>query len=465
MPQDAFTIRRNAEELNTALKGGRINRINQPSREELSFLIYTGKRTVKLVLNANASDCGVYFTDDEQENPLVAPNFCMLLRKHLQSAEILGVETVGFERIYRIRLACVSDFSSCERVLYAEIMGKYSNLILTENGVILGALKTTSLDENCKRMILTGAKYVLPAPQDKADPQNLNELRRALTGAEGDAHALFTRVAGLAPCTAERIAEGFRGGDYAEYVHAFIFSEPTSPCVLKRNGKPADFYAYFVEGAEPCVTLSEAQTAYYNEKRAIKRFDALSRKLGSAVNAAIKKQEKRLAQILDKRRECENAEELRIKGELITANLYRLERGMKSCELENYYDGTALKISLDVQLTPAQNAQNYYKKYRKQKRTLEALAPQETEVRSELDYSESLRAAILSASSEDDLKCTEEELFAAGLLKAPQEKSKKKKAEIPFRPFEKAGFRIFAGRNNLQNARLLKTGSAEDVWL
>ena len=157
MPQDAFTLRLNAKELDAALSGGRINRISQPGREEVSMDIYTGKRTVKLILNANASDCGIYFSEDERENPLVAPNFCMLLRKHLQSAEITCVEQVGFERILALHFKCVSDFSSCERILYAEIMGKYSNLLLTENGIILGALMTNTPDDGCRRLILPGA--------------------------------------------------------------------------------------------------------------------------------------------------------------------------------------------------------------------------------------------------------------------------------------------------------------------
>ena len=178
MPQDAFTLRLTAKELNAALTGGRINRINQPEREELSFIIYTGKRTVKLTLNANAADCGAYFTEDDRENPLVAPNFCMLLRKHLQGAQILGVEQVGFERILALRFLYVSDFSTAERVLYAEIMGKYSNLLLTEKGVILGALKTTSADEHCKRLILPGAKYTLPEPQDKVNRVLIPYLHR-----------------------------------------------------------------------------------------------------------------------------------------------------------------------------------------------------------------------------------------------------------------------------------------------
>lgn len=465
MPQDAFTLRRNALELNEALRGGRINKINQPEKEELSFIIYTGKRTVKLVLNVNASDCGVYFSEAEQENPLVAPNFCMLLRKHLQGAEILEVAQVDFERILKIRLGCTSDFSSCERELYCEIMGKYSNLILTENGVILGALKTASLDVNCKRMIFAGVKYALPAPQDKIDPRDLEALKSALAGEEGNARFLFLRVAGLAPCTAEKIAESYRGGDYASHVQDFIFQSPTVPYLVLRDGKPADFTAYAAESGIPCGSLSDAQCRFYTRRREEKDLGALTRKLSSAVSAVVKKQEKRLAQISERRRACADAELNRVKGELLTANLYLLSRGMKECELDNYYDGSKLNISLDPALPPAQNAQAYYKKYRKQKRTLEILAPQEEEVRAELDYAESLLSLISASAGKEDLKCVEEELFSAGILKEPRERTRKKKEESTFRTFEKDGFRIFAGRNNLQNDKLLKTGAPNDLWL
>lgn len=465
MPQDAFTLRRNASELDEALKGGRINRINQPGKEELSLIIYTGKRTVKLVLNVNASDSGVYFSETEQDNPLVAPNFCMLLRKHLQGAEILQISQVGFERILEIRLRCTSDFSSCERSLFCEIMGKYSNVILTENGVILGALKTAALDSDCKRMIFPGAKYALPAPQaDKVDPRDIGALAAALKGEEGNARFLFLRVAGLAPCTAEKIASEYRGGDYAAFVQNFIFSHPVAPRLILRDGKPVDFTAYETEGGIVCDSLSQAQCRFYALKRAEKDLGALTRKLSSAVSSVVKKHEKRLAQIAERRRDCADAEENRLKGELITANLYALSRGMKSCELDNYYDGSKLKIALDLTLTPAQNAQQFYKKYRKQKRTLEILDPQEAEVRAELGYAESLQALISSANGMEDLKCVEEELLVAGFLKE-QGKARKKKETATFRTYEKDGFRILAGRNNLQNDKLLKSGAPDDIWL
>lgn len=468
MPQDAFTLRLSARELDAALKNGRVNRVNQPSREELSLIIYTGTRTVKLTLNANASDCGAYFSEDDRENPLVAPNFCMLLRKHLQNAQILSAEQVRFERILAFRFRCVSDFSTAERILYAEIMGKYSNLILTENGVILGALKTTSADEACKRMILPGAKYVLPAPQDKTDPSDFQALTALCASAAGDLeHFLFTHVAGLAPSTARQIAEGYRGGDLAKYVYGYIFSDEIAPCVLERDGDVVDFYARNAAGAIPFRTLSQAQTYFYAKRRARKELEGTRRRLTAAVNAALKKQEKRLSQILDKQKEATDCETVRIKGELLTANLYALSRGMRACELANFYDetGKTMKIALDPTLTPAQNAQAYFKKYRKQKRTLEALAPQESEVRAELSYLSSLLPVLAQADSLTDLRAAEEELTDAGLLKASQERTRKKRPEIPFRAYEKDGFRIFAGRSNIQNDRLVRMSAPDDVWL
>ena len=394
-----------------------------------------------------------------------------LLLQYLQGAQIVRVETVGFERIIAFRLHCISDFSECERVLYAEIMGKYSNLLLTENGVILGALKTTSADEQCRRLILPGAKYVLPAPQDKVDPRDKLALSALCAHAEGDlAHFLFTNVSGLAPCTAELIAKNFSGGDLAAHVYDFIFSDEVQPCVVERGGTVVDFHARMAENATKFATLSEAQCYFYAKKRSKNLLEGARRRLSSAVSQAIKKQEKRLAQILEKQRTAADAESIRQKGELITANLWALTRGMKSCELVNYYDekGGTVRIALDERLTPSQNAQAYFKRYQKQKRTLEALAPQEADVRRELAYLESLPPLLSSADSTDDLKALEEELVAAGLIKLPQlpqARGAKKKPEIPFRVYEAGDFAVYAGRSNLQNDRLVRSSAPDDIWL
>ena len=170
MPQDAFHIRRLTAELHSFLVGGKINRISQANKDDLTFIIYTGKSTVKLLLSANASGARVCLSSIEKEPAPIAPNFCMLLRKHLLGAEILEIRQHEFERIVEIDLHCVTDFSESKRTLHCELMGKYSNVVLTENGVILGALKTTALEDSSKRILLSGAKYFYPVPQDKLSP-------------------------------------------------------------------------------------------------------------------------------------------------------------------------------------------------------------------------------------------------------------------------------------------------------
>lgn len=460
MPQDAFTLRLSAKELDAALRGGKISKIVQPGREETVLYIYTQKNTVKLVLNVNASDCGVYFTENDAEAPLVAPNFCMLLRKHLQNAEIRSVSLVGFERIVKFELRCSSDFNDCTRELYAEIMGKYSNVILTENGVILGALKTTSADLSAKRMILAGAKYALPAAQEKADPSDKAALKKALENATGDlGNAIFMRVAGLAPHTAEQIAKSYTGGDLADHVQSYIFCDDLSPRVGER-----DFYARETTGI-PFATLAAAQTYFYDTRRKKKTFEGKRKRLQAACASALKKHEKRLAQTIEKRNQCKDCELLRIKGELLTAHLYEIGRNAEGVELDNYYDGTKLKIALDRALSPAQNAQAYFKRYRKQKRTAEFLAPQEEETRREIEYLHTLAAAVASAEEENDLIPLEEEFLAAKLLEPPKEKKRKAPPEVGWRTYEKDGFTVFAGRNNLQNEKLVRAAAPDDLWL
>ncbi len=467
MPQDAFTLRHIARELNGLIGGGRINKIIQPDKDEVHLILYTGGRTRKLILSTNASECGAYFDASETEVPLVAPNFCMLLRKHIQGAEILSAELVGFERIMLFRMRGSTEFETAEHRLYLEVMGKYSNLILCDGqDVILGALKMTSLDAGTKRMIFAGVKYALPAPQEgKVSALDRAALAAVLQNAPSDlGHYLFTRVMGLAPSTAENIAASYRGGDLTEHVYNYIFSDMVCPCVVMRDGIPVDFAARMTEGGQAFETLSEAQSYYYARRRTAKKFEGTKRRLNAAVSAAVKKQEKRLAQILEKQRECADCEQLRVKGEVLTANLYALSRGMQGAELDNWYDGTRIRIALDARLTPSENAQSYFKRYRKQKRTLEMLAPQEAETREELEYLLSLSAALASAETEEDLLSAEEELMQAGLIRE-QQKRTKKRPEVPFRTFEKEGFRIVAGRNNLQNDRLVRGASPDDFWL
>ena len=481
MPQDAFHIRRLSAELNSLLVGGKINRISQVNKDELTLIIYTGKTTVKLILSANASNARVCLSLTEKEPAPVAPNFCMLLRKHLQNAEILSVHQKDFERIIEITLHCTSDFSECERTLHCELMGKYSNIVLTEKGVVLGALKTTSLLDESHRVLLAGARYEYPAPQEKISPfdgagmrslmQSFEEIHPEGWEDETLAKYLFENVFGIALPTAREIvkrAKRVRMPLWA-FVGSFCESEPCAPCLKVCEGIPTDFFAFSIEGGVPTPSLCKAEDEYYTYKETKKGLEDKKRRLESAAKTGKKKAGKRLSEILERLKEAEKAEENRIKGELLTANLYRLEKGANSVELENWYEenGGKIKILLDSTLTPAQNAQRYFKTYNKQKRAKEVLTPMQRTEEREVDYAESILSSIARAETDEDLKEIETELIENGLLRAPKARvgGKKKELPVPFRSYEHDGVKILLGRNNLQNDRLLKESAPDDIWL
>ncbi len=470
MPQDAFTIKYIAAELKEKLVGGKISRIIQPSRDELTFIIYTGKANVKLEACLSAHSSRLSLTDCDRAVPLTAPNFCMLLRKHLQNAEILDVAQPDFERIIYFDLKCVSDFSSSVMRLYFEIMGKYSNAVLCENGIIVGALKTTSLGENTKRVLFGGVKYTAPEPQDKVSPDDITGLKQIMEYASGDiAKFISNRVKGIAYATAMDMERAYGGNITAQNIYDYVFGENLNPCVTYSDGQPDDFKAKF-NGNETEIkkysSVLEAQTAYYSYAFAKRSFNEKKNRLESALNAAVKKVEKRLAAAAEKLQECSGAETVKLKGELLTANIYAVERGMTSFNAPNYYDpdGGTVKIELDRTLTPSQNAQKYYKRYAKLKRTQSSVESQRAESEEKYDYYKSIAAHICGAECLSDLEEIEEELLNLALIK--KNETKKKKTSPPsYRTYSYGGFKIIAGRNNLQNERLTKSLSPEDIWL
>ena len=492
MPQDAFHIRRLAQELNTFLVGGKVNRISQVNKDELTLIIYTGKTTVKLILSANASNARVCLSLTEKEPAPVAPNFCMLLRKHLQNAEILDVRQHEFERIIELTFHCTTDFSECDRVLHCELMGKYSNVVLTEKGVILGALKTTALENENHRILLPGVKYLYPAPQDKLSPFDVAGMRSRMenyliTHAEGwEEEALsvflFENVSGLALPTAREIVrrakEENAGQDILsenakmplwKFVGYFCEYEPNRPCLKIQKDAYTDFFAFPVVGGAEVPSLCKAEDEFYTSRETKKGFEDKKRKLENAVKALKKKQTKKLQETLERLKDAEKAEDFRIKGELLTANLYRIEKGAKEVELENWYspDCEKIKISLDPTMPPTKNAQRYFKTYNKHKRAKEILTPMLKAEEGEISYTDSVAAAIALAETALDLKEIETELVEMGLLRAQKERvgGKKKEQIVPFREYEHDGVRILAGRNNLQNDRLLRSSSPDDIWL
>lgn len=467
MPQDAYTLKYVADELEALLVGGKISKIVQPDKDTLTLFIYTRSGTVKLEICLSAKYCRISLTDRETVSPKVAPNFCMLLRKHLQNAQITAVKQIPFERVIIFDLDCQSEFELKKMKLYAEIMGKYSNAVLTEGGEIVGALKQTAIGEDTKRVLFTGVKYVPPEPQDKIDPDDTVSLA-ALLSAKGDSERMLAaRVKGVSCQTAAELTAELGDHPAAEEVCRYLCEGQPSPCVIRENGKIADFRVRSVRAdAEKFDSVLAAQKYYYDRATTAAEFDARQRKLTSAVHNSVKKAEKRLAVIEQKLLDCADMENVKLKGELITANLYAVKRGDDKLVAVNYYDENCgkVEIALDKTLTPAQNAQRYYKKYAKLKRTRDSVTVQRQATVAELDYLYSLLAHLNAAEEGCDLDEAEVELKACGLLKAAPEKRKAERPS-PFRIFRTEGFTLLAGRNNIQNDRLLKTLSDGDLWL
>ncbi len=477
MPQHAFTLKHLCVELNELLVGGKINRIVEPSNDDVIFTVYTGKKTVKLLLSVNPAMPRMGIISEEVESPLTAPNFCMLLRKHLLSSTVTNLELVGFDRIVKMDFLTSAEFTdSTLKTLYIELMGRYSNIILTENGKILGGNRGINMFDNGVRPLIVGQPYVFPPVGDKKLPTD-KTLVDAFDGIDANefADAIRVNVQGIAKSTADEIAFTYKGQsgsgkEYFDHLNYFINSVKKAPCVIEEKGEVKDVLVYpynLIKGDKiDFDNLYLAEEYYFSKREKLKDFKRRSVRLNSIVSAAIKKVKKKLVAINAKRKDASEAEENRLKGELILANVYKFKGGEKTCTLLNYYDNTEITIPLDERLSAAKNAEKYYKKYNKQKRTLEALEPQLNQAEKELDYLLGVMEQIELSETVDDLFMLKEEMEQEGLIAEKQQSKRPKKLSESFcREYVVDGVMIKAGRNNAENDKLTFTAKKDDIWL
>lgn len=481
MPQDAFTLNFLATELNAALKGGKVNRIIQPAAEEVVLTVYTGKCTKKLYISVNPACPRIGIIEEDKESPLTAPNFCMLLRKHLLSATLDGVSLVGFDRIIRIDFTASSEFFDAGRkTLFVELMGRYSNVILTENGKVLGHNRGVNFFDNGVRPLIVGRDYSFPPSGDKKIPsdESLIDYFNAFDENSGETLAahLFNGVQGLASDTAEEIAKRYRENNpvfsprsFFEFLNAFIYDATASPCVIFRDGAVKDVCAfrYSVISGEAKVfpSLIEAEEFFFKEKERVKSFKEGRDRVVAITSAALKKAKKRLAVIQARLSDAEDGEKDRIKGELILSNIYKIKQGDGDCTVFNYYDNTETVIPLDKTLSPAKNAEKYYKKYNKSKRTLVAQIPQKEAAEAEIAYLSAVLDEIALAENASEVTLIAEELNAAGYITKQKHDEKRRKERVKFRNYLCDGFKIIVGRNNVENDELTFSAKGGDLWL
>ncbi len=478
MPQDAFTLRFLCEELNTIFSSGKVNRITQPNGDEIVITVYTGKKAEKLFISVNPASPRMGVTYTERESPLTAPNFCMLLRKHLLSATLEKIELVGFDRIVKIDFMPSTEFfDSVKKTLYVELMGRYSNIILTENGKILGGNRGINMFDNGVRPLIVGKIYQFPPIGDKKLPSDKNLVNLFNQGDFLISEKIIKNVMGIALSTAKEIEKEYielygynaDGEKLFSHLNAFLFNKEKNPCVIEDGGKIKDVcvfpYDLVLGNRRYFDELYLAEQYYFDQRDYQKRYESKKERLTNITATAIKKAKKRLVAISAKQKDASLAEENRIKGELLLANIYKIKSGEKECVLDNYYDGSEVKILLDERLSVSKNAENYYKKYNKQKRTLEALKPQRVQAEKELEYLTSVIEEISLAEDIEELLIIQGELESAGLIQSQNVSNKKSKKESFCKEYEVYGFRIRAGRNNVENDKLTFTSKPEDIWV
>ena len=401
MAFDGIVTRAMVRELQDRILLGKIEKVYQPEADELVFHIHTKNGNVKLLASAGSAHARVCFITENPVNPPAPLAFCMLLRKHLQGGRITEITQKDSERIIEISLETLNElgFTMSKKLIF-EIMGKHSNIVLVDiaSGKIIDSIKRVSFDVNRVRQILPGMIYQYPPAQDKVPFGEISAEQ--LEALPADGKAILRSVGGIAPAFAEELAlrAGKTRSDFMSEVMTAIESpnHDESRVYLDEGGAPIDFYPVpLSELEESCHVerfddLSSTMEFYFGKKESSNQGRQKSHDLIKSVNALLDKmylKKKRLSEDLLK---AENSEDMRLYGELLTANIHLIQPGMKSVEVTNYYDGSTLSIPLDVKLSPSKNAQHYFKKYGKSKTAIKEKQIQLDENEAEIKYLESV---------------------------------------------------------------------------
>ena len=474
MPNDYVTLNAVAAELSDKLSGGKIRRICQPERDEITLSVYNGRTNLLLVISANPNSPRIHLTTTKKENPYAAPPLLMILRKHIGSAVIKGISTVAGDRIVEIKLSARNEmFDDEEFYLVCELMGRYSNLILLDKDRrILDSLYKLIPDEKQKRQIMIGARY-LPPEQAKTfigDKTGVADLLAKLSPIDYQT-ALVKKVAGASLPTAKTIlhlaGEGASPSRIADLACEFAdiyHSSHFAPC---SSTTPMDYYPYNYPFAETEARsgINEAADIVYSQADKEARIKAAAKSLEHALDLAIKKAKNSIDVISEKVKDESKAEEIRILAELITTNLYKIAPRDKEVTVYDYYENKERVIPLDPILRPNEYAQKLFKRYQKLKRGVEINQSMLKQNQDNLLYYEELAAQIKMAESVQDLAITEEEMRAAGLIRT-QKKQQGKSAPLRCMTFRFKDCTVYCGKGGIQNEYVtFKLGKENDVWL
>ena len=492
MSFDGFTAAAVVAQINAELSGARVERVNAPTQDEIVLNLRTeDRRSVKLCLSASSNIPKVNITQVIKDNPAQASALCMHLRKHLNSARLLSAEQPGFERVIKLCFQTTDELGyQRPEFIYSEIMGKYSNVILTDaDGRIINCVKPVDVTTSSKRQVLPGLKYEAPPPQDKLIPTEVTaDDFAALCEAHAgiDADGFFVKCfRGFSPLLSRELAYAAGASGRTVYGHGAalyaVFREFMGrcarsefyPCIIYDGKKPLDYSVFEIKqyagGAEVrgFSSVSECIDRFYSERENSERIKQRGGDILRIINSAELHIKKKAQNIEEDIKKCADAEKYRLYGDLLTANLYRAEKGAASVTVENYYEDGApeVTIPLDVRFTASVNAQKYYKKYNKLKTGRASAEKRAEEAKKELLYIGTVADALSRFETEEDLEQIRAELYETGYASKMKDVKKKKPSQPkPLKFITDGGYTVLVGKNNTQNDRLTLKEAGRYDW-
>ena len=498
MALDGAFLRHIKTEIEHTALGARVDKIYQPNREEMVLILRTRSEIFKLLISARANSARIQFTEAVPENPKQPPMLCMLLRKKLTGARLISVRQPQLERMLCLDFDAVNELGDSVRLtLVSEIMGRYSNIIFVDGeGKIIDALKRVDAEMSSERLVLPGTAYQLPPPQNKlclleTEPSRVIGALKSLPKNVELSKGLLSVLQGVSPVVCRELQH--RAGHGADLSAKEMTGEQEERLLffLKRlketvgnvqgrpflvvgpDQKPRDFSFFRMEQYGSSAVVREAGSfsglldSFYGERDRIDRMRVKEQDLLRVLTTVSGRLSRKINAQRGELAQCADRDALRVAGDLINANLYRLERGMTSAQLENFYDESlpAVRIRLDPLLTPSQNAQKYYKEYRKARTAEEKLTGQIEQARQELAYLDTVLEELSRAQTERDLEEIRQELREQGYIRPQRGKQRPLAASAPLEFSVPDGFRVLVGRNNRQNDRLtLKQADHNDIW-
>lgn len=491
MAFDGITISALVAEFNDKLLNGRLHKIAQTESDELLLTIKNGKNQYRLLISANASLPLIYLTDKNKPAPLTAPNFCMLLRKHINNGRIISITQPGLERIVDFEIQHLDELGDIKtKHLIIELMGKHSNIIFVNEGTILDSIKHVNSIMSSVRQVLPGKEYFIPHTSEKLNPLDVEKevfFKTVFSKPMPLSKAIYTSFTGISPTIAENIcyegkfdssmpANVLEHGDQNivwMYFYQLINKVKNCdfiPTIYEKNGKPEEYGVTILSTYSDCTTtsfesISTLLETYYSKKNLYTRMRQKSVDLRKIVTNALERDNKKYNIQLKQLKDTEKKDKFKEYGDLLTTYGYSIKEGSKEFETVNYYNGETVKITLDPTISPIENAKKYFNKYSKLKRTSEALETIIVETKNSIDYLESINVAIDMATTEDDLKAINEELVQTGFIKKKHTNKKAKNNSKPLHFISSDGFDIYVGKNNIQNEHLtFKVATGNDWW-